>query len=265
MGCCVNYFSERDNLDLNLELEKDRQRYLLRNLPSLRDNNWINNINSNLNTENINKNYSMKNSLDLIDKKNTINSIENNNEKNNIEKELFLLINNLRRNPGSFIQIINKYLSLIEFNDKINSYYINVNNYNIIIDEGKECFEEAINFLISVDPMKNLVLDDNLRINFPEDNINLCDDKDYLNNEINRINSDKKYNNIDYICNKNVHNAEFIIVMNLLDPNNKERPNRKILMNTNYNKIGVNCYKIDEKNNVYCFYLIFGDDKIKEI
>ena len=100
MGCCVNYFSERDNLDLNLELEKDRQRYLLRNLPSLRDNDWINNINSNLNTENINKNYSMKNSLDLIDKKNTINSIENNNEKNNIEKELFLLINNLRRNPG---------------------------------------------------------------------------------------------------------------------------------------------------------------------
>ena len=70
---------------------------------------------------------------------------------------------------------------------------------------------------------------------------------------------------LDYICNKNVHNAEFIIVMNLLDPNNKERPNRKILMNTNYNKIGVNCYKIDEKNNVYCFYLIFGDDKIKEI
>ena len=265
MGCCINYFSESNNLDLNLELEKDKQRYFLRNLPSLRDNYWVNKINSNLNTENVNKNYSMKNSIDLIDKKNTINSMEINNEKNNIEKELFLLINNLRRNPGSFIQIINNYLSLIEFNNKNNNYYINVNNYNIIIDEGKECFEETINYLINIDPIKTLVLDNNLHFNFPEDNINLCDDNNYLNNEINRINSDKKYNNIGYICNKNVYNAEFIIVMNLLDFNNKERLNRKMLMNPNYNKIGIDCYKIDEKNNVYCFYLIFGDDKINEI
>ena len=265
MGCCINYFSENNNLDLNLELEKDKQRYLLRNLPSLRDNYWINNLTSNLNTENPNKTYSMKNSIELIDKKNSINSIELNNDKNNIKKELFLLINNLRRNPGSFIQIINNYLNQIEFNNQNNSYYINVNNYNIIIDEGKECFEETINYLINIDPIKTLAMDDNLYINFPEENFNLFDNKNYLDNEINKLNSDKKYNNIEYICNKNVYNAEFIIVMNLLDPNNKERTNRKILMNPNYNKIGINYYKIDEKNNVYCFYLIFGDDKIQEI
>ena len=266
MGCCINQFTENHNLDLKLELEKDKQRYFLRNLPSLRDNYAFNNINSNMNTENPNKTNTIRNSFDSIDKKFSINSIDYKIEKkNSIEHELFTLINNLRRNPGSFIQIINNYLSQIQYNQKNDSYNIIVNNYNIIFDEGKECFQETIEYLISIDPVKNLIMDDNLYINFPYDNFNLCDDKDYLKNEINRINCDKKYNNLDYIVNKNVFNAEFIIIMNLLDPNNKEKTNRKILMNPNFNKIGINYNKIDDKNNVYCFYFIFANDKIQEI
>ena len=200
---------------------------------------------------------------------NRYNSLNSNNELSSIniqlQNNLVLLINKLRKDPLFFIPIINKYSQMIQFNAKKNHYYITIDNFNIILNQGEEAFNEAKNYLQNVQAVKELNYFEDLNILFPS-NIEECDNDNYIQSEINRIKNDSriKFSEISCICNKNVPNEEYILVSNIIDMDSPDKINRDILLNGKFSKIGVNSGKINDDKNIYCVYMTFGEENQDE-
>ena len=154
---------------------------------------------------------------------------------------------------------------MVEFNNKNKHYYIIVNNFHIILNQGQEVFQETKNFLLNIKPVNKLNYFEDLNFNFPY-NVNDCDSDNYIQSEIDRIKHESriKFSQISCICNKNVLNEEYIVVSNLIDFDNLDKINRNILLNKIFRKIGINLGKINDDKNIYCIYLSFGEENDDE-
>jgi hypothetical protein len=154
---------------------------------------------------------------------------------------------------------------MIQFNTKKKHYYIIINNFEIILNQGQEVFEETKKFLQNVKPVNKLIYFEDLNIHFPYNTDDYDNDK-YIESEINRIKNEAriKFSEISIICNKNVLNEEYIIVSNLIDFDDDEKNNRNILLNQKFRKIGINLGKINDDKNIYCIYLTFGEENDDE-
>ena len=154
---------------------------------------------------------------------------------------------------------------MVQFNNKKKHYYITVDNFKIILNEGQEAFKEAKNFLQNIKPVNKLTYFEDLNIHFPSDKEN-CDNGDYIQSEIDRIKNESriKFSEISCICNKNVPNEEYIIVSNIIDMDSPDKINRDILLNGKFSKIGVNSGKINDDKNIYCVYMTFGEENQDE-
>ena len=154
---------------------------------------------------------------------------------------------------------------MVQFNNKKKHYYIIINNFHIILNQGQEVFEETKQFLQNVKPVNKLNYFEDLNVNFPY-NTNDYDSDNYIESEINRIKNEAriKFSEISIICNKNVLNEEYIVVSNLIDFDNVDKINRNILLNKKFRKIGINLGKINDDKNIYCIYLTFGEENDDE-
>ena len=113
--------------------------------------------------------------------------------------------------------------------------------------------------------MNKLNYFEDLNIHFPS-NTEECDNENYIQSEIDRIKSESriKFSQISCICNKNVPDEEYIVVSNIIDMDSPDKINRNILLNGNFNKIGINSGKINEDKNIFCIYMTFGEENEDE-
>ena len=257
MGTCCQYMNPNNEIQFNLEQEvlKEREKKLKNKNSFIKfENNLINSYRGELSTNN------------ALKKNGTLNSnLESTTFNSQIQNNIILLINKLREDPSSFIPIIDKYSQMVEFNNKNKHYYIIVNNFHIILNQGQEVFQETKNFLLNIKPVNKLNYFEDLNFNFPY-NVNDCDSDNYIQSEIDRIKNESriKFSEISVICNKNVLNEEYIIVSNLIDFDNEDKINRNILLNGKFKKIGINFGKINDDKNIYCIYMSFGEENEDE-
>jgi hypothetical protein len=261
MGNCYNiiaYSTNNMNIHINFDQETIKDRLRQKKLKEEHHENFE----SNLILSERKKSDSYQSNDFLLSRNNSLNS-NNDYILNIIKINLLKIINKLRQEPSSFIPLLDKYSNLIQFDSKRKLYYININNYKILIKKGKENFNETKGFLEKMKPVKKVIYFEDLNFNIPS-NLNDLEDDKYFINEMNRIKNNSKINflNIQYICHKNIMNEEYIILSIIIDfENEKDKRIRKILINNKYSKIGISLVKIDEEKNIYYIIMTFGEEK----
>ena len=144
-----------------------------------------------------------------------------------MENNLFNLINNLRSNPISFIEEIEKYKNMLIIED--DKKYIRIDDNEFEFKEGKECFDECINFLREI---KKLEKFEKIQSMFESKN---------------------------YFVDKNVSDLIFVIVSNLIDINNPEdnKIKRNCLLSEEYNKLNITITKNEIGSKLLSYYFSF--------
>lgn len=258
MGCC-QYFVSNPNelitLDREMEREKMRAMQIERNKKE-----------SSLFEDTLQKKHHQSQNIDVFDSVQKRYSIESSNDglPSYLNVSLLNEINQIRNNPLSYIEKIEAFINRIE-HDKIGDYVI-INNNKINLKQGKDSFIKVKDILMKSNAIRNMQLKKDLCIPFPFDNINKCDNFDYLNNEFSQIKkkTSNKYKDFLFFCDKNVSNTEFVVIYNLLNATEEKKIIHNIILNEEYNVIGITSGKIDTNNNVYCYYFIFGKEKEDE-
>ena len=145
-----------------------------------------------------------------------------------MEKIIFDLINDLRSNPKSFIDKIEKYKNLIKKENDKNYIVIDDNEF---IFEDVECFDECIDFLKK---HKNLEKFEKKQTMFE------CKE---------------------FFVDKNVGDLLFVVVYNLIYINNSEnnKIRRNCIMSEEYNKCNITITKEEFGNKLYSYYFSFDN------
>lgn len=183
-----------------------------------------------------------------------------------VEKELLSIslifeINKVRSNPKKYINQIEKYRNKIVTNQKNNSI-VKVSHSNaIVLKNGKESFENCINFLNNCKPVNLLKNEPLLQIPFPEKDINQSSDNEYIKlilrkkiNELKEINDNIQLKKFHYDINGEC--AEASCVMQLVDDSQNDLIRRKNILSDDINIINVNCTLLSK--GIIIFYIAFG-------
>ena len=272
MGC---HFCDKKN---ELNIDQINENRLNNNNESL--NNILFNINSQNNDNKIFKKSSNNLKIkDNYEKSNSFNSTNNtlfNTQKNSLENLKILMLNEInfsRKNPKKIIQRIDKYKTNIHKNSK-NEYYIKVDIYNKIkLFKGIEIFENCKNYLNNIkEILSPFELKNELTFPFPtlRDSNNIiintisfeeAMNEKYLTDTLKKLKNELVLKNIDLI---NFHydimnsNIELSVLLQIIDDTNSQFQRRKNIFMKEGKYIGINIGKINE--SLYCYFLVFGKD-----
>lgn len=212
-----------------------------------------------LNEKNIyNGNIKINNSLNSI--KITDHFIKNTSNNKSIEEIFFEEINYLRSHPLNYAFNLRKILKFNKNNEgKFSFEYL---DKKILLKYGIKSFEETIKDLNSLKPLRPLIWNNDLKINFTEEDkdkifINDIENWEYKKSFINDIYLEKKLleKRIDLInkykkCAFNIgcfKNPKLSLMLQIIDEvYNKER--YKIIINHNYKYFAINYIEIPDKN-----------------
>ena len=191
--------------------------------------------------------------------------------KNKLEElriQMIIEINNIRNNPQSLIPKIEKYKSKIS--NCGNQIFIIIDRENKLkLSKGKIIFESCKSYLEKKKSVSSLYLKNELTFPFPENGENSemkledCISEKYLTPTLIKIkNNILKYNieinDFHYdIMNSNI---ELSVLLQIVDDTNSMFQRRKNIFNKNHKYIGLNIGKIE--GGLFCYYLLFGKDKI---
>ena len=245
--------------------------------------NSSNNSDNNSNNFNNSKKFPIDNSInekELINLQNII-FIDNHNEKYNDNDKidnhlqirhyeinekytkLFLEeINSMRKNCSEYSNKIKKLINNIVKED--GNYYILSKQENFSgktrLFLGIKAFEDAIKIL-EKNENKNLPcfeLIEDLRIPFPYDNIEKFKENNYMKKKFNEIENKLKgkYEVFSYHYDVTFKDAEFSIIMQIVDDNNSNKKRQNNLLNKEYKYIGITCGEIS--NERISVYLVFA-------
>ncbi len=224
------------------------------------------NTNRSLNSKNSkniinNNNYSIsENSLDSNLNKH-FNSFQN---SNCLTYQLFEYINKIRMNPISIIEKIEMFKEkIIEKDNKI--LFDCGNNVYSLLNKGKKAFDDCIKYLSTQISLEPIELNNDLKINI---NIENEVEKEYyyslefiekiLKQKFESIKNEYDILGFHYdICS---NNTEISSILQLVDDdieNNLTR--RKNILNRNVKYVGISYVNI--KENIICYYLLFGNKK----
>ena len=144
-----------------------------------------------------------------------------------MEKKLFELINDLRRNPQSFIERVDHYKKKLLKNR--NFYYINIDDNIFEFEKGDEDFDEFINYLKVQNSLKKF-----------EASPSMFEAKIFFKD-------------------KNVSDLYFVLIYNMIDKQSLEENTikRNCFMSEIYSKLNITITKEDILNNLYTFYFSF--------
>ena len=197
-----------------------------------------------------------------------LNKIDNQNKTNNsttipsihsidnlFEKKVLKEINFVRTNPKEYA---NKMKGLTKNILKENNeyFYQNKNNLSekkIVLKSGSKIFFETIDYLEKLEPINELIWNDELRIEYQNDNIILTKEnlgKIILNKRLEFL---KNYEN----CHFNIdvfREPKLSILFQILDEN-FDKKRRNAILNKKFSMIAINSLK-DKENNFYsicCF------------
>ena len=264
MGC---HFCDKKN---ELNIDQLNENRLNNNNESL--NNILFNINSQNNDNKIFKKSSNNLKIkDNYEKSNSFNSTNNtlfNTQKNSLENLKILMLNEInfsRKNPTKIIERIDKYKANIHKNSK-NEYYIKVDTYNKIkLFKGIEIFN--IKEILSPFELKNELtfpfptLKDSNNIIINTISFEEAMNEKYLTDTLKKLKNELVLKNIDLI---NFHydimnsNIELSVLLQIIDDTNSQFQRRKNIFMKEGKYIGINIGKINE--SLYCYFLVFGKD-----
>lgn len=144
-----------------------------------------------------------------------------------MENNLFNIINELRNDPKSFISKVEKYKDMLKNDD--DRYYILIDENEFEFKEGKECFDECIDFLKEQKTLENF------------------------------SKSSSMFECKKFFVDKNVSDLLFVVIYNLIDilsPEDK-KTRRSCLMSKEFNKLNITISKDEFSNKLYSYYFSF--------
>ena len=203
------------------------------------------------------------NTNNSIDKLTATQQMGRTEELTKMEDEFFDLINYLRDYPQQFINLIEKYKNLVSLDPTKGTYFIVINDSRIDLNQGQEFFIECQNFLQTARPQKKLIRDDTLKIARPSRALSDEENDAYVTSYINKYiigneNSGNKYTNINYMFDQNVSDVLFVIILNLIGVGSDNQIKANFMLSADYDSVGITIDKVDDENNIYCYYCIFG-------
>lgn len=172
---------------------------------------------------------------------------------------LFNEINQIRTNPRSYLTTIAKYLPLITSKD--DKFLLNVgNDVFIALNTGQIAFQDAIAYLSTLVPMPPLKLEKELEINI-EDETEECTSLEYIKSVFTKKSESLKgsFDIVGFHYDKSVDNAEVSAVLQIVDDTGANNVRRNNILNRKAEYVGISVCCV--KENVYCFYLVFGNKK----
>lgn len=146
-----------------------------------------------------------------------------------LEKKLFKLINDLRTNPKSFINIIEEYKNQLQKNNDF--YYLIIDDNIFQFSKGKEYFDECINFLKGQECLKKFKT------------------------------SPSMFESKAFFKDQNVSDLNFVLLYNLMDIKSPEdnKIRRNCLTSKIYNKLNITITKDDFDNGLYTYHFSFDE------
>lgn len=167
-------------------------------------------------------------------------------------------INLARTQPKTFLNKISKVINMIHTINE-NNVLIYDDEIQIEIGRGKKAFLSCIQYLntkakvnLPLTHIKELVLP------FPHEKEDLILNKDYLTNELEKLNNqvEGKYSIIDFQYDISP-NPIISTLIQIVDDTSSSLKRRKNILNKHAKYIGIS-YGLMKKN-IYCFYLVFAN------
>ena len=275
----ITFDDQKDNQNFKLlESNNAPEKYENENNENENNNNENNNNENNNNENNINENENNENNNNNneIDKENgdelgnfvrgdeeEDNLSKNNSnqeiEKINIPKEpeddfskyIFQKINEVRKDPKSFIPIIEESKQNIT-TDK-HGRLIYKSKVKVALSKGLPIFEEAISFLEQTEPMEELIYEPKITIPVP-DNEEDIKNKNYLKEKVEEIN--QNYYIKTYWRDIIKHPETSFILMIVDDTGSKTGLKRKDILNPDLKYIGISSVMIEKS---FVCYMTFSE------
>ena len=237
----------------NLKIHKDNfnkeNNNNIINKEEINGTNFIKKINENISNNKINNN---NNSIIKENKenKNIINESKNiSSNKNDYNSRVIELINEIRTNPSEYcniiynnLQYISKELKIVandetgQNEEKEEIFFqkkVKVKLYN-----GERAFIEAADYLKYMNPMNELIVKDEIKLNMPN-NEEEMNDNSFIKKQL--IDKRKNNYNINAFFKDSVKNPEVgVLLMIVGDYNNSQNKKRKAILNPEYKYIAVN-------------------------
>ena len=154
--------------------------------------------------------------------------------KNKFNYRTLDLINKIRRDPSSYSNTI---LDNIQYITNENNELIFKKKVKVLLNKGEEAFRNAAEALKQIQPMKDLIMKDEIAIPLPlsEEEIN---DNNLLFNQVSNIR--RKYNINVYFRNL-IKNPEIAVLLLIVDDSlNNPGAKRNAILNPLFRKIGIN-------------------------
>ena len=222
----------------------------------------INNSENNNNTINNSKLHLLKdfNKEEQKENNNNISQSVSSFQKNDYITRILDLINKIRKNPKEYSKTIleniqyirNKVKILVDEDTGKNEEIVEIffqKKVKVELYEGEIAFIKTANFLKKLKPMNELIYNDDIKINIPDD-ILFTDDK---RNIIKQLNNMKKNYNISAFFKDKVKNPEIgLMLMIIGDYKNSENKKRNAILNPKNKFIGIN-YKFIKDSFVSYF------------
>ena len=167
----------------------------------------------------------------------------------NYPKDVIELINKIRKEPKSFITDVENAITFIEtYKEKL---IYNNGNIRVYLNQGKNKFLEAIQSLNETKPMNELILNEEISVELP--NEKELEDKDFFKK---KILSERKIKKIERYYREAIKDPYIGVLMMIVDDTSKNQgEKRKTILDPNLNKVGIKCKLYGNK---FLAYLTFG-------
>ena len=168
--------------------------------------------------------------------------------KDEYSRFIFEYMNKLRTEPKNIaedIENIKKYIYI----EENNSIVFKKNKIKVNLYKGIQVFNEVIKILNNLQPMKQLIYDNNITIEIPEDE-KMINNIGYLKDKVKELNKKGIY--INSFWKEIIKDPEVAFLMMVIDDNYiKTGQKRKDLINPDISYIGINSGEI--KDNFVCY------------
>ena len=167
----------------------------------------------------------------------------------NYPKDVLELINEIRKNPKGYIKNVEEAISFIQ---KYKNRLVYSGNIRVYLNKGEKMFKEAINYLKNTKPMNNLILNEDISIELPNEK-EFNNDCNYFKNKIIK---ERKIKNIERYYREAIKDPYTGVLMMIVDDTDKNQgEKRKTILDPNLNKVGIKCRFYGNK---FLAYLTFG-------
>lgn len=159
------------------------------------------------------------------------------------------MINKIRTNPKSFVGDIEQAINKIQMDEKKNKL-IYAGKVKVALRDGRNTFEEAIEYLNNLEPMEPLEKDQEIMIKVPDDEA-LLKDNEHLKKEVEELNSQGGVQINSYFKDA-VKDFYTSVLLLIVDDNGKKKgKKREALLNKDYTRIFIDFKKLGKS---FCAY-----------